>query len=78
MAPMGDTNQDPDGTQARARRPHRNVCLLPYLNLESLKGNPARLLNMLHNRLKYSPEKWAPFDNYLLDKQWTIGSKDRI
>jgi hypothetical protein len=31
-------------------------------------------LNLLYNRTKFSPEQWAPFDNYLLDKQWKIGS----
>jgi len=40
-----------DATQGRARRPYRNVCLLPYINLESLKDDPARLLNILHNRV---------------------------
>jgi hypothetical protein len=63
-----------DATQGLAMRPFRNVCLLPYLNLESLKSDPARLLTMLYNRIKYTPEQWAPFDNFLLDKQWKIGS----
>jgi hypothetical protein len=74
IARSGPLDQDPDATQGRARRPYRNICLLPYLNLESLKDDPARLLNILYNRVKYSPEQWAPFDNYLLDKQWFIGS----
>ncbi|KUJ15560.1 uncharacterized protein LY89DRAFT_783691 [Mollisia scopiformis] len=65
---------DPDLTQGRARRPYRNICLLPYLNIESLKNDPARLLNIIYNRVKYSPKQWWGFDNYLLDKQWKIGS----
>lgn len=65
---------DPDTTQGRARRPFRTVCLLPFLNLASLKDDPARLLNLLYNRVKFTPEQWVPYDNYLLDKQWQIGS----
>ena len=65
---------DPDTTQGLARRPFRTVCLLPFLNLASLKDDPARLLNLLYNRVKFTPEQWVPYDNYLLDKQWQIGS----
>jgi hypothetical protein len=65
---------DPDTTQGLARRPFRTVCLLPFLNLASLKDDPARLLNFLYNRVKFTPEQWVPYDNYLLDKQWQIGS----
>lgn len=74
MALFGPNAKDPDVTQGLARRPYRDICLLPYLNLETLRFDPARLLNILYNRVKYSPEQWAPFDNYLLDKQWKIGS----
>jgi hypothetical protein len=70
----GLLDQDPDATQGRARRPFRTVCLLPYLSLESLKNDPAKLLNLLYNRVQFSPEQWVAFDNYLLDKQWKIGS----
>lgn len=65
---------DPDLTQGTTRRPFRKICLLPYMNLESLKDDPGRLLNILQNRVKYSPEQWAPYDNSLLDKQWRIGA----
>lgn len=74
MLHRGITNPYPDKIQGRARHPYQNVCLLPYINLETLKSDPARFLTMLYNRLKNSPEQWAPFDNYLLDKQWKIGS----
>lgn len=64
---------DPDLSQGNTRRPHCNIFLLPYMNLESLKDDPGRLLNIVQNRVKYSPEQWA-YDNYLLDKQWRVGT----
>ncbi|KAF4626925.1 hypothetical protein G7Y89_g11230 [Cudoniella acicularis] len=48
---------DKDATQGRARRHYRNIYLLPYINPESLKDDPARLLNILYNRAKYPPEQ---------------------
>jgi hypothetical protein len=65
---------DPDQNQGLARRPYRNICLLPYLSLETLKDNQANLLTILYNRVTYTPEQWAPYDNYLIDKQWKIGA----
>jgi hypothetical protein len=61
-------------TGAQVRRQHRNICLLPYVNLELLKSNSANFLNLLFNRIKYSPQQWASYDNYLLKNQWEIGS----
>ncbi|TVY82305.1 hypothetical protein LSUE1_G002243 [Lachnellula suecica] len=69
-----NTVEDPDNTEGHARRAFRDVCLLPYVNLESLKNDPAKLLSLLYNRVKYPPEKWASFDNWLLEKQWHMGS----
>ncbi|CAG8976490.1 hypothetical protein HYALB_00005987 [Hymenoscyphus albidus] len=60
--------------QGNVRRPYRNICLLPYINFQGLKDNPAKLLHLIYNRINYSPQQWAPFDNYLLDKQWNIGT----
>lgn len=74
LAEFGILDPDPDATQGKARRQYRNVCLLPYLNIQSLKDDPARLLNIVYNRVRFSPEQWTPFDNYLLSKQWKIGS----
>jgi hypothetical protein len=42
-----------DLAQGNARREFRGVCLLPYINLQSLKDDPARLLNILYNRVAY-------------------------
>jgi hypothetical protein len=50
------------------RRPYRNVCLLPYVNLEALKHDPSRLLNILYSWVMYSPEQWEPYDNFILGK----------
>jgi len=52
----------------------RNACLLPYINLESLTNDPAKFLNLLYNRIQHNPEQWAPYDNFLLIKQWEIGA----
>ncbi|TGO27799.1 hypothetical protein BPAE_0036g00100 [Botrytis paeoniae] len=65
---------DTDFTQGKQLRKHRTSCLLPYLNVEGLSQDPMRLLGLLYNRTKYSPEQWAPFDNSLLEKHWAIGS----
>ncbi|TGO36491.1 hypothetical protein BHYA_0123g00190 [Botrytis hyacinthi] len=65
---------DTDFTQGKQLRKHRKSCLLPYLNVEGLSKNPMRLLGLLYNCTKYSPEQWAPFDNSLLEKHWAIGS----
>lgn len=63
-----------DLTRGRVRRPYRDPCLLPYLNLEALSANPLRLLGLLYNRVQYSPEQWAPYDSFLLNDQWLLGS----
>jgi hypothetical protein len=65
---------DVDLSQGSVRLDFRNVCLLPYINLESLTNEPAKFLNLLHNRIRYSPEQWPPYDNFLLVKQWEIGA----
>lgn len=67
---------DCDVTQGRNRRPYRNVCLLPYINQEALKDDPTRFLSFLYNRTQYTPEQWAPYDKFLLDKNWELGSFD--
>ena len=67
---------DTDNNYGLHRRPYRNALLLPYVNLEVLKKDPATFLNLLYNRVNYSPEQWAPYDNSLLDRQWEIGGFD--
>jgi hypothetical protein len=48
------------GVQMRMdQEKYRNICLLPYINVESLKANPSRLMRLLYNRTKYSPEDWV-------------------
>lgn len=63
-------------TLGRDRRPYRNICFLPYINQEALKDDPMKLLSLLYNRTQYTPEQWAPYDKFLLDEDWELGSFD--
>jgi hypothetical protein len=63
-----------DLTRGRNRRQYRNACLLPYINLEALSTDPTKFPSLIYNRVKYSPEQWAPFDNTLLNRNWQMGS----
>ena len=60
----------------RDARKHRKTFLLPYLNVEVLRTNPAVLFGLLWNRTHYSPEDWAPFDNKELTISWAAGFYD--
>ncbi|KAF4627825.1 hypothetical protein G7Y89_g10330 [Cudoniella acicularis] len=51
----------------------RHRLLLPWLNLEILKENPAVLFALLHNRTAYPPQDWAAFDSKQLVQNWAIG-----
>jgi hypothetical protein len=55
---------------------YQNICLLPYINVESLKENPSRLTRLLYNRTKYPPEDWVSFDSRMLNFAWTVGCFD--
>lgn len=70
----GVPNTDMELTQGEMRWKYRDVCLLPYIDLECLKNDPDSLLSVLYNRIKYSPQHWAPFDNYTIDKSWNLGA----
>ncbi|KAE9375173.1 hypothetical protein N431DRAFT_555665 [Stipitochalara longipes BDJ] len=65
---------DYDVTQGRERRAYRGVCLLPYINQEALLNDPTRFLSLLYYRTQHKPEEWAPYDKFLLDKNWELGS----
>ncbi|KAG4438579.1 hypothetical protein IFR05_005954 [Cadophora sp. M221] len=67
---------DTDFTKGRYKRKYRERFLLPYVNLEALTTDPTKLLNLLYCRTKYSPEQWAPYDNFLLNGQWWQGAFD--
>src|SRR2546421_8769977 len=54
-------------------RTYRNAFLLPYLDLEIHKMNPAVLLGLLHNRTHYPPQDWAPYDSRRLILSWVVG-----
>jgi hypothetical protein len=64
---------DPPTREARARR---KTFLLPYLNVEILKRNPATLFGLLYNRTHYAPENWVPYDNRQLTLNWESGYFD--
>ncbi|KID83354.1 hypothetical protein MGU_09352 [Metarhizium guizhouense ARSEF 977] len=51
----------------------RRRLLLPWLNVEVLKTNPAVLFALLHYRTAYSPQHWAAFDSQQLDLSWASG-----
>lgn len=36
--------------------------ILPWLNVQALQNDPMRLISLLQNRTKYSPQEWAAFD----------------
>jgi hypothetical protein len=55
-------------------RSFRTLALLPYMNLEVLTEDPARLLGLLYNRTRYSPEDWAPYDSSKLKPCWGTGA----
>ncbi|TVY81625.1 hypothetical protein LSUE1_G004822 [Lachnellula suecica] len=63
-----------DLTQGSVRLAFRNACLLPHLNREALETNPAKFLSLLYNRIHYTPDQWAAYDNFLLVKPWQIGA----
>ena len=50
--------------------------LLPWLNVEVLKTNPAVLFALLHYRTVYPPQDWAAFDCRQLTLSWACGWLD--
>ncbi|KAL2809104.1 hypothetical protein BJX63DRAFT_372354 [Aspergillus granulosus] len=60
-----------------ARTPkRRRQLLLPWLNVEVLKNNPAVLFALLHYRTSYPPQQWAAFDSRQLTFSWAGGYFD--
>ena len=50
--------------------------LLPWLSVEVLKMNPAVLFGLLHNRMTYPPQDWAPYNSRQLILSWACGHFD--
>ncbi|TKX24429.1 hypothetical protein C1H76_3035 [Elsinoe australis] len=46
-----------------AKSEWRDTWLLPYLDIETLAEDPARLLGLFHQRARYHPSEWVGFDN---------------
>ena len=57
-------------TRTLRRRRH---LLLPWLNVEVLKTNPAVLFALLHFRTVYPPQDWAAFDCHNMEFAWAAG-----
>ncbi|KAF7954132.1 hypothetical protein EAE96_005264 [Botrytis aclada] len=55
-------------------REYREALLVQWLNLETLRDDPYKLLALLHARTKYSPEQWVAFDNHSLRVGWVTGA----
>lgn len=54
----------------------RRQLILPWLNVEVLKANPAVLFALLHYRTFYPPQDWAAFDCRQLTLSWACGWLD--
>ncbi|KAJ3497994.1 hypothetical protein NLG97_g1472 [Lecanicillium saksenae] len=48
----------------------RRQLLLPWINVEVLKMNPAVLFALLHFRTAFPPHQWAAFDSHQLEFCW--------
>ncbi len=55
------------------RRSFRPVLLLPYLNVEGLSGDSARLIGLLHHRAVNKPQDWVLFDDKQMQIAWDLG-----
>ncbi|KAH8162604.1 hypothetical protein CIB48_g5643 [Xylaria polymorpha] len=68
---------DPDRKLIDTRSSSRRYkLLLPWLNIEVLKKNPAVLYALLHYRTLYTPQSWAAFDSRQLTISWACGWLD--
>ncbi|KAI1313233.1 hypothetical protein F5Y03DRAFT_338481 [Xylaria venustula] len=68
---------DPDRKLIDTRSSSRRYkLLLPWLNIEVLKKNPAVLYALLHYRTVYAPRYWAAFDSRQLTISWACGWLD--
>ena len=47
--------------------------LLPYINLDSLSGDSARLIGPLHPRAVHTPQEWMLFDDMQIQIAWNLG-----
>lgn len=60
----------PNSTSSEDLADNRMALLLPYINLEDLIEDSSHLISLLHNRSRYPPEQWVPFDNSQLQPAW--------
>ena len=60
-------------TAAEHQQLHRQINLVPYLDLQSLSKDPSASIGLLDARIEKSPETWAPFDLQQLITAWAAG-----
>ncbi|KAH6681775.1 hypothetical protein B0J14DRAFT_577134 [Halenospora varia] len=70
------TSRQLESTGQLDMRKYRQGFLLEYLNVDGLKGDPAKLLGLVQNRACFTPEQWALHDNKKLDWCWDSGMAD--
>jgi hypothetical protein len=56
------------------REQHRQLFLLPYLDLETLSKDASILFGLLHNRTFFSPVEWVKHDHQELTMSWACGN----
>jgi hypothetical protein len=66
------------GHAAMRWRQFPNACLVPYIDLESFKNDPARFLNLLSARTRFHPSRWAAYDTERMKLQWEAGALEVI
>jgi hypothetical protein len=61
-------------TGKKVDQSQRSVCLVPYLNLESLLDDASNLMKLLHYRAFSNPHDWLLYDNAQLQPAWKQGA----
>ncbi|KAI0386885.1 hypothetical protein F5Y04DRAFT_73414 [Hypomontagnella monticulosa] len=67
--------EEPELLNSRTSRKQRQL-LVPWLNVNMLKTNPAILYALLHYRVAYPPQEWAAFDCRQFTTVWAAGKLD--
>ena len=64
------------GDLIHKRRMNRWMLLLPWLNVELLRDQPAAIYALIHFRTAYHPASWAAWDSRQIDHGWIMGFFD--
>jgi hypothetical protein len=57
-----------------ASKTYRDALILPYLNVETLKDDPTKLIALLRYRADYAPENWVTFDAEAMKEEFDHGA----